>query len=1212
MALISLRGEGAWRGKATRAKSDRGQRFMRRLVNGYVSGDGEEIRSMPGFRTLVDLSVENNPTNGYRRLAIDTVFPVVGQESGTTYVYDNLSPSGAVRLTLSCAADETHIHGFEQIRGSLVLFGESAFRRVPIYTTSRATCAIASVAFANTASKEWVVVLDQLPGGYTNTDITAGMHGLKAGDIVWIDNVTVTASSPEVTQAMVDAALNGRFHRIKSIASFTLTLASSMSGAVASTGLDSVTGDIWRTRNNVSDTYPTPNSITPWEPNPYHRIDDPPCLTTWTIRDQLSLSTATTIKCAPAWVANRIRDWGDDNGTGADPFSPTLSTPHYDGLLLPGVSPLLGRSMSRRRQRSLPYRLNPDVAGDRILFAAPGYMCCFQAPMTIPIEPEAWPSPPSNWSPGGGRGLLWFANDIYDKPRSLGVPKAILVQSLVTSPAFSPAGTIQPSPARHPYNFLTTSSPGSALGGAWPSGTYKVAVSYVDEVTGDEGLASEPVTLPLSSGLGINLYIVHPGYVMSESMPRRVNVYVAPPGTDTLGFYTTLNLLHQPGSGTESLSAKYGLTAGVSPEVGRIWAVVKLPLLGSPLSDAIDFTKLAPQNGQQPRGAEAVRIIRGILFSVGHSGTHGNAGELLRSTMSADFSTASTSLTYGCFSPNQVQVRAWRSGMVEQSTPVSATPAMDGPFGIGSNFFPASYQGVEVFTRDLVPAPRNRFRIDRVLNIAALSENGGSEGSPFTTAAGRDLALRQRMSTVDDIRDRLGADDQQRKGREVFVVLPRGQVQHGDPGRPSAVTATSIQFMDAKKDDDGIAIGQVAGQAIICSKSETYLLAWSRTPSGNVPALVSEEIGCIASNSMVNFDGGLAWIDARGPVMSNGESVTRLGSLEHDFHGANTRYQTDSKGLMRHTWGAHDAARGLVYWGMVTGDSTHVVSYKGVSSTYANASDEARSRFPCNEILVWSYRNNAFSTWSMPSGMEVLWARPIKLGDGSTRMCILCADNRIYALDDEWADTNSVPFTTVAINNGSSSTSLTSAFTFGIDGSNGPVSRLDGTHIRAGMSVVFFRDGEFLASTTVASADDATSIITLTDACSWVIGDSVEIGHRPTMTIETAFVGSSEDQAKCNGIHLRYATEGSGKSHASCSVSVSDLSGTQSTAGMTESPRWQPLVGGTSLTTTDFDGIGQRRIFEEGFPIAHEVGITMNIMGRSSIRISDLLLEVTG
>lgn len=1239
-ALTSLRGEGPWRGRSTRNISDRSGRFQIRAQNCYVSSDGEKLINMPGFRTLVDLTDVNNPTNGFRRTVYDSILPVSGKHNITSssspstdpYIaMDEIRTSPDENLTLSCSAEEHHIHGFEQVRNTLVLFGESGHRKIPIYDSSRVQVTLTGISVTTTGFFE-IHLSGDTTGGYTVRDeLGAGQHALEHGDTIWIEDLAITEDT--LTQAYIDTWVNGRFHRIASRDADSAVLWTSPTGITANQAVHVGTGSVYRTRNNASGLISTPDPLSPWEPSIYDRIDDPPALTTWTIREDLDLDAPASTKCYPAWVANRQRDHGDGfqtytfgqsggNRTGA------LNSQflHFDGSVLPGrytewngaganwwATPGDGEgsiAWSRRRQKALPYRLNPEALGDRIVFAAPGYACCFQAPLMVPIEPESWPSPTGGWSTTSGRGIFWPGNDMYDKPRCLGVPKAILLDSYHKT-AVSPTGSGDPSPASYPYSFLTSISSDTTSG--FVAGVYQIAVSYVDEGTGEEGLASEPVTITLTNDFlaDMRLLVLHPGYFMPECLAWRINIYMTVPDGDALGFYTSVPMTGFGGSNLFA-TAKYGAAAGGSPDATELYVTLTVPAHGSP-DVAIDLSRLAPASGQMPRGAEAIRFIRGQLFTIGHSGTH---GDLLGGSMSAIYDADNT--TFGCTSPNEVQIRGARSELIAQSTPAlaSLSPATDGPWGIASNYLPPAYQGAEFIAIDLLEAPYQRFIVDFVRNGLAAP----NQTSPDVFEQGmrldlhRDTAFQQRLTTRGDIRDGQQQEgDTHLVGRATYMVMPRGQIQVGDPGRPGAVNSAGIQFLDSKKDDDGIAIGQLGGAAVICSKKETHLLQWGRTPRGTVPTVVSTEHGCIATNSMVTFDGGVAWISDRGPCAMSGSGLEWIGrQLEEDFSGDDARYAIDSKGLMRHCWGAHDQQRGLVYWGLVTSDSTHEVSYKGTSATFANSGNEAKSRFPCDEVLIWSYRANAFTTWRPPAGLEILWMRPLTLSNGRTRMCFLAADKRIYAFDEQWSDTNADPLAVTSATDGSGTSFVTAeSFTTDTTTGGGAAGRGAGTLVRAGMTVVQLdTDGEVVAQTTIASATPSTNTLVFDDSMTWKSTDTFEVGLRPAITLETSYIGQASDVLQVNGLHLRYHLLGDGKAHCRVTAKTFNLRSESVTeVGMTDDPDYYPLVAGTAASTA-FDKIGQRRIFEQGKPEGSEVNVTLEITGRAGISITDLVAEV--
>jgi len=197
------------------------------------------------------------------------------------------------------------------------------------------------------------------------------------------------------------------------------------------------------------------------------RIDDWNALTSWRIVPALSLSLSNAAQHTshPAWVANRQRDFGDANA-GA-------SAVGYASKFTEGINVRTGgvtRGVSRREQRELPYRIVPEPAGDRILIAAPGYNCMFQVPLMVPFNPAEFPpTPDSDFSIG----VPWFGNDIYDKPRALGVPKCRLIE-----PVFTPA---PPSPDQNSdtgnYSHLLLAIDATPTVG-FPAGKYRMCATY--------------------------------------------------------------------------------------------------------------------------------------------------------------------------------------------------------------------------------------------------------------------------------------------------------------------------------------------------------------------------------------------------------------------------------------------------------------------------------------------------------------------------------------------------------------------------------------------------------------------------------------------------------------------------------------------------------------------------------------------------------------
>jgi hypothetical protein len=1197
-SLISLRGDGPWRGKTTRAVNDRGARSQSRIVNGYVSSDGHEIRARPGWHTICDLTAENTeidgqPGNGYERRTVDSRLPVMyWTQSNSLYQF----PATFSSQTIVTWARPTHLHLYEQVRDRVQIVGESRFRCNPIYNAARSEVTI--IGLAITAGQRWQVQTSSTPGVYTTADASgAGGNGLLVGDVVFLEIESTSATISPFMQSEIQEL----FCIVRSITALApgvlleldVLSAHPVTGTPAGPSPHTTTGKIWRTRCNRADVYP----VSPLEPDTYRQIDDPDALTLWTVVDPLDLDNPAGLKCQPSHVANRQRDHGDAEIVVA-----------YEGMTAGGAvgggvtSPEGTRYVSRRRQKPLPMRLNPEVAGNRLVLAAPQYSCLFQCPIIIPTAGENYPSP-LDWSPTGGPGVVHWFNDLHDKPRALGLPKALLMESSV-----SPAPTGSPDTWTQPYNFLTFGSQGTGTG--WPAGTYRFRISYFDDFTGEEGLASEEAAITLVTttpapghSYGLQLWYIHPGYWFSETLSMSLNIYLATDAVEPCAFYKRIPLAQTPFS-TPNASAKYGTQLAASPSSTSqaYWRVIQLPppINTTPISGARDEERLAPDNLQMPRGGEVFRYIRGIGFVAGFDGTHGRAGELLATRLSTGFSWASPQNRR---EEDMLRVRTSATPILDLTTP---TTPRDGGFGLATRWFPPAYTGVGIFSNDgLYPAPRQLSLTELMLNPKTFLR-----GNILNAVQAYEQRLQMDEAIFDQDKGAAGSPFPiDKEGKRSYMVMPKGQIQVSEPGRPEVMLGPAIQIVDPTRDDDVLAIGHFGGGAIICSKKETWSLNWTLHPQGQIPILLSNEHGCIATNSMVEFDGGLAWLGERGPVATTGAGFEWIGAdLEKDFHGTTRRYQTDSKGMMRHAWGCHDRQRGLVYWGLITTDAEHQITYGTTTGGFLAHGNAGKSRFPCNEVLVWSYRTGSFSTWEQPSGLEILWMRPLKDKNGETRICFLAADQRIYALDEEWQDTNRTLFSTTATSAGTSSTSLVLNDTFGIDGNGGATARGTGENLlRVGMPVVIFdADDNISVQTTVSALTVATNTVTLAAASTWIKNAVVHIGYRPDLTIETTWVGDASDNLKVDQLKVRYALQGeAAEAFAKVTGKISDLRTSPTEIGYTEEPEWEPLGIGQSELAAG------RRAFAQGDVTGPEVNFKVVITGAAHVRVTDIMLEVS-
>jgi hypothetical protein len=1208
--IISLKTE-SWRGKSTLNVNDRLERSFLKMENCYVSSDGAEIRHFPGFITLLDLTYENNPDSGYARYVTDGVKPIF--ETSPTERYQLLSYQENSRMiSLRARAQPTHLHGFEQVGDTLLIWGESRFRETPLLSSARTARTITRL---DVIGNKWYVTLsgDFEPINLLRDAVSCGYNGIRAGNVVYIENVQV--SDPEI-QAIIDVSLNNKMHEVKDSTSFAIANAivlhtepQSVSPSLSITNV-TATGEIHRVRYNRSNSYATPGGLSVYAATPNDRPDDPQALTSWRVIKPIDPDDISP-ECYPAWVANRTRDFGDGLNY------PSTNTQDTEGFWLDATGT---RGISRREQRPLPFRTNPEPAQDRLILAAPGYGCLFQIPLKVPINPENWPNTPFvAESDTANYGLWHHANDIYDKPRSLGLPKARLIDSIFTPALESPSAT-----PLDGFNFnaipVTLDTPSLGL----PAGEYLVSIAFEDEALNEEGLASEPITVTIPANnyaYTIGIHYIHPGYVMPECMATKVNVYIAPPGESAMAFYTSFPLGARPFLMSSVLdtnydaSARYGFPSCSPADQYAFYRQWQLPLpdQNSNLSEVIDATRLAPQSASMPRGAEAARYIKGVLIAGGHTGNTGGSLQLWESR---------ASIVY-----NSNIWKNYDEMIIRRNSRTSADPDaanVDGDhttstLGVAGRAFPDAYSGIEVTSQDLFPSGNINQQIDKVLNPRSRDfvndVNGQNHHWEFLKLTKPIVGYKRDAGSPEGV-----PAQYTRYNRSVWYRMQKGQIQIGDPGAPHRANKAAIQFIDPNKGDDVTAIGTLAGSAIICSRRETYSFSWYRAPGGEVPQLVSNEHGCIGANTMVEFDGGLAWIGERGPV-AMGSGLQWVGEqIAEDFYGRFARYKHDSKGMMRHSWACHDASRGIIMWGMVT-DNGASVTDETTSYSWNTASDELRSRWPCDEVLIWSYRVNAFSTWRPPTGLEVIWMRQIRVASGDMVTAFLAADGRIYGLYDDKNDTTRQTHIFTATAKGSASTSLTLSVSDPyVDGENGLYSplygRAQGFFFRQGMLVEQLNsDGEIVGEFTISSIDSKTTTsitLTLSAAATWDTSTQWRVGGRQKATLVSTFMGTEAmDNLSVQAVQMRYNLHGLGTANAKLSLIKPDYLDDNTSAVVVRAggSRWYSL-GESNGVQSDTGIQGRRRRFQDVGMDGEEIAVKLELSGTAQCRITDIGLEV--
>lgn len=1049
----SFKSDTGWRGMTTSSKALPSHFDL--LENCYVSPDGSEIRSMPGYVCVLDpvtdarLYSDTDPATGpqgFESIHQDARRPV-SQAAATTYLQQTDAATASDRMLIWNRP--TTLHGVEQVHGRWIFFGESGDRFEPIYNAAR-------TAFI------YVTAYDD-SGGFAVLTISAAPDTTTT----LFNTISATSGCNRIyVEGTGSATLDGKSHTVTSVLTAPDRLV--LGTALASTSPVTVNAIIARVSPKWSGA--SANDIS----------NDQESLTIWTATQRGDVSSNPIERVYPAHVANRQRDFGDATGnifegltTGSDAF------------------------LSRRRQLPIPYRIVPHMAGNRLIMVAPGYGCVFQAPAIVPVDFSETSS---------AAGVQWVGNDIHDKPRCSGVPKAVQYEALNKGPA-SGVHNLAAASLESYYGGAADDYTFGGSGAASRNGTYKFCFAYKDEATGEIGLLSEPISLSTDSSTsaqGLLLYIYYPGYLMHESLALSINVYRTVKDGDTFYYDRTIKMNPMPpatyAGALQSESSKYGLTPStVSNAYGHHVTYAAIYQSDDDLKENEGYVPSVLE--QMPMGAKAGRTIRGWSIYGGSLGDSGPNGEMQQGTLTLEFdNSGGTSSTH--FYNDEVATK-WTGNAT------AAFESMEEGFGCGSKAIPPAYMGQQLFSRTLFPYPRQIVRLNKLIN----------------TRTGNTVERRAdvRYSIVDTpIRSHEPLAADAFRNETAFLLLQRGKLQVSEADSPGVTPTTNITTVANEADEDVEAIGDVGGQGVVCTRSKTYMLGFGGSPVGVNPDIASDQFGCIAPNSMVSFDGGCAWISDRGPVAMMGGTVTWIGQpLERLFYGESARYLRDRKGMMRHSWGHHDAERGLLYFGVfadravgTTQEAT--VLYRGGYYQWSDTAnqtdcDKIRSRFPCDEVLVYSYRTGVWSIWRPPTCLGIMWmARGLDV-DGNNRTHFLGSDKRLYAMDDAFGQFDRESNKTTIVQTGTVTT-LTGLTT--------------GIKMRASQTAIFYTGGgtvpmRMLGKRTISSTTDTT--VTLDSAITIPLGGCTMLVGPHESKIRTTFVNWKRgERSQVGQLGMRY------------------------------------------------------------------------------------------
>ena len=434
-----------------------------------------------------------------------------------------------------------------------------------------------------------------------------------------------------------------------------------------------------------------------------------------------------------------------------------------------------------------------------------------------------------------------------------------------------------------------------AGGGTLTAGDYYLRVAYKDQYTGEVGLASEALKITIAGATAsVDLYLCWP----SEHMPESLAL-------------TGILFVSKKGSGKEFMGAVKEFTIPANTDSSTRGTVLVAGLTWNEATD-IDFTFAPPVIEQMPVGAKTMRTLRGYTFFGGVQGDYGDDGQSI-----LGIATKYTDATLG----DVIQTND------EDDSQYGSTTMFKQGFGIGSQSIPTGYAGANLKTFDAWGGGKYSERSDRTVNQKQARLQfliGNAHENIYHTI------LHEKLTTMST-------------GRHLLQLTPeRGTVRFSEQDAPNALPAINRIFMDSDFGEDIEGIGKTGNTLIVCTRNQTYGLAFAETPRGRAPIQLSTRFGCIAPNSMVEFDGGVMWISDRGPVAAINGAVQWVGmEIKDRFVGPTSIYKRDSRGMMYHSVGVHDPDRALVIiglnknsvgndtdWGAFTLD---VSSYKGVA-----------------------------------------------------------------------------------------------------------------------------------------------------------------------------------------------------------------------------------------------------------------------------------------
>ena len=463
------------------------------------------------------------------------------------------------------------------------------------------------------------------------------------------------------------------------------------------------------------------------------------------------------------------------------------------------------------------------------------------------------------------------------------------------------------------------------------AGVYWVACGYHNTRTDEFGLISEPIQVTVTSpNNAVRVYLHTPRAALREVIGASIIIWMS----DVNSGQGTMRQVLETEVAASHVSYNYPVEVNSLANIS-----VRMPIIEN-----------------LPAGATSVRTVKGTTFFCSQ----------LSSNLTSIAAAERTFAAIDFVARDQIVI----SPTIDPAVGITALSG-----GMAADYqFPSSIGGYNILMNGL-PI----FTLDRVLNAIYDIHAGVNNGQNHVWSITTQHDLKNTVPYVT---------------RDSIISIPRGLVWFSEQGFPGVSPSTNRIPVDRLEGFDVIALGRMDDTLIICSDKETYSLTWDRSPLGVNPRMMSTEYGCIAPSSMTQFDGGLAWLSDRGPVlMTSGGFQWISSSISSTWNS----YKRDSRGWMPHAFAAHDPTRKIILF-FLRKDRN--------SSAYAMAvGDDKKSKVPCDEVLVYSYAANAWSVWELKPEHECVDATNVLCYDGIRRLGILTGAKLVYLFDETLRDT---------------------------------------------------------------------------------------------------------------------------------------------------------------------------------------------------------------